>query len=108
MQAGCTAKHDEPAQITIRDKTYTLLAAGEAKAVDLKGVEMIGCSDADRRSIAQCLGQITADLPIRRIEMAWAENPIAVRVLVGPDCYIYLQRRKDGTWAIKNAVLWNP
>jgi len=107
VQAGCAPKRDEPAQITTRDKTYTLLPAAEAKPVDLKDVELIGCSDADRRSIAQCLGQIPTSLRIRRIEMAWAENPIAVRVSVGPDCYIYLQRSKERTWSIKNVVLWN-
>ena len=84
------------------------MPASESKPVDLAGVELVGCSDAERRSIAECLGRIPTNLPITRIEVSWAEKPIAVRVSVRPDCYIYLKRNGAGTWSITDTVLWNP
>ena len=108
IQAGCDNKPQERTQIAIKGATYTLLPASDAKFADLTGVQLVGCSDAERRSISQCLGRIPTNLPISKIEVAWAEKPMAVRVSVRPDCYVYLIKNEDGGWSITDSVLWNP
>jgi len=107
-EAARHQRRDDAAEITIRDKVYTLRPASESTPVDLAGVELVGCSDAEKRSIAQCLGRIPTKLPVWRVEVAWAEHPMAARVSVRPDACIYLREGEDGTWTIRDVVLSNP
>jgi hypothetical protein len=99
-QSGCQ-REPKMKSIIIRGHLYYLKPVDQSVPIDLKKVELIACPERERAGIALCLGQIAAtNLDIRKVIVAWPEQPMAARIDVGIDTYIYLARGSNGTWNV--------
>ena len=108
VQSGCECDSPEMERVLIRDRFYEIRSVAQSVPYDLSNVELVACSEQEKHGIAACLGRIAAtDLDIRKITIAWAERPMAARVELGRDCYLYLSRRNNGTWEVEEAIQYD-
>ncbi len=107
---GCQRNTEQQEFIVWHAQAYPLKPLAQSKPFSLTGIRFTSdCPEEAKQGIARCLGRIPiANYPIKTIEVVFAQEPVAARILVegvpDPSSYIFLSRGLDGEWHVINQL----